>query len=742
MTAAPLMGNDLQTIADSLPVQSPAPGATQLQIPQVAGADVEILGADYEQLINRNGEVSSVLCDTPVKVSFRVSRDGQQVNSKDYELMLRPTAEQGKGNAKPQIVPELLQWVGGEGTFALGEEVTLRCTDAKLAEQVAADLREVTGKPVRIVTGEADISLETTQNDTDAEQYTLEVTNKGIRISASARAGVYWGSRSLLQMLRIGNNTVPCGTAVDIPRYSLRGFMLDIARTPYPMEYIRDVIRTMSYFKMNDLHLVINNNYIFHEDYVDAGRDPFRESYSAFRLESDVVGEDGTPLTARDLFYTKKEFIELINFAKEHHVNIVPEFDTPGHALSFTRVRPDLIYQGPMNHAKRRCEMLDAGNPEAVKFVTGVLDEYLLKNDKLGQAVLGDCPVVHVGADEFFGEKEDYRKFADGLLTHVLERGYTPRIWGSLSKKPGKTPVVAKGVQMNLWSSGWMKASEAVAAGYDVINTNDGALYIVPFADYYRMDKCHAWLYDNWYPNKVDAELLPAGHPQLLGATFAVWNDMTGPRHPGYAPYDVWGSISSSIELLSQKMWGKATMPYAYARHLEVAASVGDAPFCNPLYRWASAEPVTITPTLLPQKIDLPALGPDYHLTIELELASAPENQEQVLLSAPEGQLIAVMKDGTVGFRRNDAMEFSFGAKLPVGKKVRLELIGTPGKTRLLIDGQESGQMVLNTHPDAKAGFTKRTRDLQSTFVLPLEVVGESLLGKVYSMTVIPSAEK
>lgn len=84
--------------------------------------------------------------------------------------------------------------------------------------------------------------------------------------------------------------------------------MLDVARTPYPLSYLKDVIRTMAWYKMNDLHLVINNSYIFHEHYVDNGHDPFKESYAAFRLESKMKGKDGTPLTAKDLFYTKKEF--------------------------------------------------------------------------------------------------------------------------------------------------------------------------------------------------------------------------------------------------------------------------------------------------------------------------------------------------------------------------------------------------------------------------------------------------
>lgn len=265
------------------------------------------------------------------------------------------------------------------------------------------------------------------------------MTRDGVRIGAATPTGLFWGTRTLLQMLRQTPGSVPCGTAVDFPRYELRGFMLDIARTPYPLSYLRDVIRTMAWYKMNDLHLVINNNFIFHEMYVDKGRDPFKELYAAFRLESNMKGKDGVPLTAKDLFYTKKEFADLVDYAERRGISIVPEIDTPGHALSFTRLRPDLIYKGPMNHEKRRSEMLDAANPETISLVGKVFDEYLLKDPKLGRPVFGS-KVVHVGADEFYGNKEDYRHFADAVLKHALKRGYTPRIWGSLSTSPAKTP--------------------------------------------------------------------------------------------------------------------------------------------------------------------------------------------------------------------------------------------------------------------------------------------------------------
>lgn len=737
MGVGALTAQDAKQIADSLTVPPLQRGATSIPVPKVKGAKVSFFCADYDQYVDKNGKITHrPLGDVPLLVAYKVEKDGQTEISKDYPLTLLSGEKAPEGaNPKPATIPEILEWLGGKGEYCLGKRITVSCSDQELVGVLTRDFKEILGAELVPVGAneKADISFVRTKENR-SEKYKLKISDKGIRVMAGDKLGHLWATRTLLQILRQTGGSVPCGEACDVPRYKLRGFMLDIARIPVPMDVIKDVIRTMSWYKLNDLHLVINNNYIFHENYVDSGRDPFKESYSAFRLESKVKGADGTPLTAQDLFYTKKEFAELIDYAKTYGVSIVPEFDAPGHALSFTRVRPDLIYKGQMHNAKRRCEMLDAANPETVKFVGGVFDEYLLPDKSLGgKAVLGDCPVVHVGADEFFGEKEDYRKYIDGIMKHVKSRKYTPRIWGSLNKKPGNTPVVSEGVQMNLWNGGWAKAWDSVKQGYDVINTNDGALYIVPYANYYRMDKNTKWVYNHFKPNHIGGEVLPAGHPQLMGATYAVWNDMMDLKHNGYCMYDAWDAVAKPMGVLSQRFWGSEAAPRTFEQHGELAEAIGDAPGLEIRHRWVDATTFTLQPDKLPVRIGRPDLGPDYRLEMELEIHEVKDGEEQVLLDGPQGQLLAVMKDGTVGFRRADTMVFSFDTKLPVGKKFKLELIGTPGNTQLLVDGQPVGTLTLRT-------YHNNQKDLVATFILPMQTLGTSLNGKVYSMSVTPSA--
>lgn len=226
--------------------------------------------------------------------------------------------------------------------------------------------------------------------------------------------------------------------------------------------------------------------------------------------------------------------MRICDYAERRGISIVPEIDTPGHALSFTRLRPDLIYKGPMNHEKRRSEMLDAANPETISLVGKVFDEYLLKDPKLGRPVFGS-KVVHVGAGRVLRQQGGLPPFCGRRAEACPEaRLYAPHL-GQPEHQARQNPRGEQGRSNELWSTGWMRAWEAVNQGYDVINTNDGALYVVPYANYYRMDRNHKGLYNNWIPNRIgnekpcfpaipssSARLLPSGMMRRTSSTPAM----------------------------------------------------------------------------------------------------------------------------------------------------------------------------------------------------------------------------
>ena len=102
LAASPVMGQDAKQIADSLSIPPVKAGAKQLPMPSVSGAQIKLLGADYEQLVNSKGKIAPVISDTPVNVSFKVTKDGKEAVSKDYEIMLLmpPRATPSRGSSR------------------------------------------------------------------------------------------------------------------------------------------------------------------------------------------------------------------------------------------------------------------------------------------------------------------------------------------------------------------------------------------------------------------------------------------------------------------------------------------------------------------------------------------------------------------------------------------------------------------------------------------------------------------
>ena len=173
---------------------------------------------------------------------------------------------------------------------------------------------------------------------------------------------------------------------------------------------------------------------------------------------------------------------------------------------------------------------------------------------------------------------------------------------------------------------------------------------------------------------------------------------------------------------------GQPQAPRSFEEHDALVSQISRIPFCNPLSQ--NKKRIKLSPESLPMQIKKGSKGPDYHLTMELEMTAAPEaGKEQVLLESSHGQLLAAGKDGRVTLRRSDTIEFAYNTKLPVGQRVTLELIGSMGKTELLINGVSAGE------PE-NVRFPLHQKDRMSTFVLPLETLGSSFTGKVYSLRV------
>ncbi|MFI6482405.1 family 20 glycosylhydrolase [Nonomuraea sp. NPDC050663] len=435
-------------------------------------------------------------------------------------------------NERPQVVPALQEWTGGTGEFRLSPDSRVICADPALGAGLAAELG--IGHATE---GEGDIVLDLAPTGHGDESYRLRAEPGGVRISAPTARGLFYGTRTLVQILRTG--AVPCGVAHDWPNYPVRGYMLDVGRRYVTLELIHRLIRLMGRFKLNELQLHLNDNEI------KAPEGDWSKALHGFRLRSEAF-----PGLASEQAYSRAEWDAFEDLAAAHAITIVPEIDAPAHSRSF------IAYDPSIGHDDGDSDHLDLANPAATDLVKAVFTEF---------APWFRGPDLHFGADEYYQSKQLWKEFFNDLAAHVRSLGKQPRAWGGFTRlsPTGDTAGFDPDVVINSWNNGFYGPEGARGDSYRLINSNDDLLYIVPKADYYHGYGLDAeWLYNHWEPHVfADGQELEPGDPRLLGAMPALWNDLVRDDYSEEWMYEL---IEESLGVLAQKMWSgaRAGLPY------------------------------------------------------------------------------------------------------------------------------------------------------------------------------------
>ncbi|MER6948251.1 discoidin domain-containing protein [Nonomuraea sp. NPDC000554] len=486
--------------------------------------------------------------------------------------MADPVPTNTDSNAKPAVVPALQEWKGGTGSFELHRNsriVLAKKQGDELDDQgarLSAEIEQVTGRKLDVSPrtpqdGDIVLSIDPTLADAAGgarfteEGYTLTVTDRNVTIAAPTAKGVYYGTRSLLQILLLddGRASVPVGTAVDWPNYKVRGFMLDVGRRFFTADYIRDYLRLMGWFKLNQLQVHLNDNGF-------KGDKPWSQVQAGFRLKTGNPALAG--LASADGSYDRADWDSFEDTAAANGVTIIPEIDAPAHSLAFIRFRPSLgLHNGESDH-------LDLSKPETTAFMKSVFDEFV---------PWFRSPDVHFGADEYTVDKPRYKVYFNEMAAHIRALGKQPRAWGSLSIMAASADGYDRDVTMNSWNNGWYGPQALKRDGYSFINTNDALLYIVPFAGYYHGHGLDGkYLYDQWEPHVFPGgQSVAPGDPQLLGAMSAVWNDLT---EATYTELDVHGLVEPTFGVLAQKMWSGTKSGVPYSAFLDKVRKLGVGP--------------------------------------------------------------------------------------------------------------------------------------------------------------------
>ncbi len=223
--------------------------------------------------------------------------------------------------------------------------------------------------------GKGTLSLRLDPNK-QAEGYVLKTSKREIEI-CGGRDGVFYAVQSILQ--QIDNGGVKVGVIEDAPRYAWRGFMLDEARHFFGTQTVKQLLDVMAYYKLNK----------FHWHLTDA--QGWRIEIKSYPKLATIggIGTHSDPDTPAQ-FYTQEQIREIVAYAAERHIEVIPEIDMPGHASAANRAYPQFNGGGTPQFADFT---FNVGKEEAYAFLSAVLRE-------VGQ--LFPSKYVHIGGDEVF----------------------------------------------------------------------------------------------------------------------------------------------------------------------------------------------------------------------------------------------------------------------------------------------------------------------------------------------------
>ena len=633
-------------------------------------------------------------------------------------------------NAKPFVIPELKEWKGKDGNFLLSQASAIVVNQdlLQVAESLADDWKTMFGEnlPVRSGKGgkgDIEISVKKGLKLVD-EGYIIEIGDK-ITITAKDIQGAYWATRSLLQIAeQTATRSFPKGKITDWPDYHVRGLSMDVGRKFFPLDYLEDLVKVMSYYKLNSLRVHLNDNgfpYYFGNDW--------DKTYSAFRMESDTY----PGLTARDGYYTKSEFKEFQKMAASYFVDIMPEIDIPAHALAFSHYKPELgSKEFGMDH-------LNLFNEETIPFLDALFEEYLGGDDPVFEG-----PNMHIGTDEFgkdypgFDNRQEtiekFRAFADHFIRLVESYGKQPWVWGSLSTARGETPVKTEGVMLDAWYNGYADPNEMIGLGFKLNSIPDGMVYIVPGAGYYHDYLDTRWLYNNWTPAVIGNVKFEEQDPNIVGGYFAVWNDHVG---NGISVQDVHHRIMAALPTMATKLWDGVNVTLPYEDFEKEAKIISEAPGVNRLAKNGKKPGIIYeVATLLPgQTTPVSDLGYDWALEFDIE--SQPEEPGTILFSSPNSIFyLADPVKGMWGFARDGYLN-TFNFKLYPEEKAHIKLTGDNKSTKLYVNGKLKENLdIVEQHYNGG----KNKMYYHRTLMMPLEKTGDfkSKISNVKAYNYIP----
>ena len=491
-----------------------------------------------------------VATTTPILQSYtKDSSDKTWVMTKDSKFVIVAN----ENNLKNDRLAEIVKLVNSE---FMAKKI--------ISENPQAMLYNQDGTPTDITIDIKPVS-EITDKTTSKEAYKITIDDTGIHLTGASETAVLYGLRTIEQITSV-NGALAYGEIVDYPNVAERRIHVDMARKYISKDWFIRQIREMSYFKMNAIQMHFSENL-------------------GFRIECET-----DPSIVSEQHLTKADVREILAEAKKYGVKVIPSFDSPGHVDQILRAHPE--YGQVDKYGNHYKSGLDVTNPEAIKYIYSLYDEYM--------ELFEGCTDFHIGGDEYMEFdrapfttqyksvldnyarenidpnatwKDVIAKYINDLAEHVHEKGFTPRIWndgiyyGENSWGQNKQMIeMHKYIGIDFWSQMSWNGSIArlqtfLDKGHDTIyNVNASFFYYVlrpsmpddgrkqHSFDNLNSDKL---IFDEWTPGKFQANTIADDNPAIKGASLAIWCDKADVCDEDTITED----IANEMRALASKAW-------------------------------------------------------------------------------------------------------------------------------------------------------------------------------------------
>lgn len=402
------------------------------------------------------------------------------------------------------------------------------------------------------------------EKKTFKEWYNLSISKNEVVINATEAHGIFYGIQTLIQLLPLEKSLeikIPCLSITDEPKFLWRGMHLDVCRHFFPKDFIKKYIDYLAMYKINTFHWHLTDDQGWR---IEIKKYPKLTEVGAWRNGS-MIGHY-TDQTFDDIryggFYTQEEIKEIVAYAKERHITIIPEIEMPGHALAALASYPEFSCTGgPFDVGKTWGVLEDVFCPKAETFT-------FLENILTEVMALFPSEYIHIGGDEspkvrWKACPHCQKRIKDENLKdeHELQSYFIQRIEKFVNSKGRKIigwdEILEGGLAPNAAVMSWRGTEGGIAAAkqkHFVVMSPGSHCYFdhyqgepknepIAFGGYTNVEKVYSF-------NPIPKELSEEQSKYILGAQANLWTEYI--NTPGHVEYMLFPRIAA----LSEVVWG------------------------------------------------------------------------------------------------------------------------------------------------------------------------------------------